>query len=249
MTYTLITGASSGIGKELARIAAKENNNLVLVARNKKALKYLAAELNVEVKIFTHDLSRPSEAEKLARKLKQRNLKIKTLINNAGVGDYGEFEKLELETTENLINLNILSLTKLTRLLLPEITKNKGKIMNVSSVAGFMPGPKMSTYFASKAYVLSFSEALNEELKNKGIAVTCLCPGPTKTNFADTAKTREDHYTNRALTSPKFVATRGWKAMKKGKAIEVPGLANKLNVVAASLLPRSLVRKLVGKVN
>lgn len=242
MAYTLITGASSGIGKELAWTAAIRGCKLILVARNGAALRELADKLPTEVIAIAEDLSDADAAERLAAALKRRELTVEILINNAGVADYGEFAETELSRQENMLMLNILTLTKLTHVLLPDIIKRKGRIMNVGSVASFLPGPKMSTYFASKAYVLSFSEALQQELKPKGVSVTCLCPGPTASNFAKSARVGKNHATARTKVSARGVAAFGWNAMQNGKPVAIHGFGNKFAVLLIRFLPRSLVR-------
>lgn len=242
MTYTLITGASGGIGKELAWIAAARGHNLVLVARDEKGLRELADELPAEALAITQDLALPDAADRLAVTLKKQNISVDTLINNAGVGDYGDFMGSDITVQENMLMLNVVTLTKLTRLLLPDIITHKGRVMNLGSVASFLPGPWMSVYFASKAYVLSFSEALSEELKSHGVSVTCLCPGPTATAFGATAHTPGTHATAHPKTTAKQVAAFGWDAMQRGKPVAVYGLGNRL---AVSLLPRTLPRSVV----
>lgn len=249
MAYTLITGASSGIGKELAWAAAIRGHKLVLVARDTAKLRDLADHLPTEVIAVTEDLSDNDSAERLVKALKRRKISVEILINNAGVADYGEFAEAELARQENILMLNVLTLTKLTHLLLPEIIKRKGKIMNVGSVASFLPGPKMSVYFASKAYVLSFSEALQQELKPKGVTVTCLCPGPTKTNLGRAAHVNKNHYMARTKITAQSVAIYGWRAMLHGKPVAIPGFRNRLNIWFIRLLPRAAVRRIMKRLN
>lgn len=249
MAYTLITGASSGIGKELAWTAAIRGRKLVLVARNEKALRELANELPSEVIAITEDLSENDSAERLVKALKRRKIAVDILINNAGVADYGNFAEAELARQENMIMLNMLTLTKLTHLLLPDIIKRKGKIMNVGSVASFLPGPKMGVYFASKAYVLMFSEALQQELKPKGVSVTCLCPGPTKSNFGKNAGVGKNHATSRASVTSREVALFGWNAMQDGRVVAIYGFSNKIAVFLVRILPRFIVRTVMKQWN
>lgn len=251
-TYTLITGASSGIGRELALLAAFDGHNLVLVARRKAALNKLAKEIEkvhkVKVTVIASDLSKSGSAEKLAKNIAGKKIKVGQLINNAGFGDYGNFASSSLPTQQSMIQLNITTLTELTHLLLPQIKKTDGKIMNVGSVASFIPGPLMSVYFASKAYVLSFSEALAEELRDSGVTITCLCPGSTKTDFGSSANVNETHSTKTSKITALEVAKYGWQAMQEGKVVAVHGAANKVSTTLVRFLPRFAVRRLVHKI-
>lgn len=263
MDYTLITGASSGIGKELALIAAKDGRNLVLVARSKSDLG-LVKELiirqasscttasadrqddTLRVEIFAIDLSLNTSAEKVYEFCKQKNISVTELINNAGFGDYGKFASSDLSRQLNMIDLNIRSLTELTHLFLPKMISNgSGKIMNVGSVASFLPGPLMSVYFASKNYVLRFSEALSEELVGSGVSVTCLCPGPTKTSFGKSAHVSKTHSTANPRTTAQQVAAFGWKHMQVGTRVAIHGISNRIAIQLTRFVPRNLVAKLV----
>lgn len=247
--YTLITGASGGIGRELALQAAHDGHRLILVARNESPLRQLADSLDVEVHTVVCDLSVAHSATELALTLKKNGWSVSQLINNAGVGDYGEFVSSQLSTQLGTIQLNITSLTELTHLLLPDIISHKGKIMNVGSVASFMPGPLMSVYFASKQYVLSFSEALHQELKSTDVTVTCLCPGPTATHFGSTAHVSDTHGTADPKTTAASVARIGWKAMQRGDAIVINSLRYRVAVfLITRLLPRAVVRRIVMRV-
>ncbi len=253
-TYTLITGASSGIGKEIAILAAREGHNVVLVSRGKAELTKLARELTKQFDIFAEviesDLTVKGAVASVVNTLERKKLTVDVLVNNAGFGDYGPFEKTDLAKQLNMIDLNIRALTELTHALLPAmIERGTGKIMNVASVAGFLPGPLMSVYFASKAYVLSFSEALADELKNSGVTVTCLCPGSTKTSFGDTAHTKKSHSTQTSKVTAAEVASFGWNAMKNGKRVAVHGFSNKYVVFIVRLLPRALVARAVHYMN
>lgn len=251
--YTLITGASSGIGKELARIAAENGHNVVLVARDKAGLSAVAAQLEASHGIkavhIACDLTDSKGPQHIYDTLVQRDVTVDTLINNAGVGDYGVFANSERTKQLALIDLNIRALTELTHLILPDMVKRgKGRVMNVGSIASFMPGPRMSVYFASKAYVLSFSEALAEELKDSGVSVTCLCPGSTKTNFAGTAHVSKTHSTATSRITPAQVAEFGWNAMMRGKTVAVYGLQNRAALFVMKFLPRKLVVAIVGRI-
>ncbi len=249
-TYTLVTGASNGIGKELAIIAAEKGRNVIIVARNEAALLELSNQFtNVEIIPIVEDLAKAGAAERVVNELKKRQLQVDTLINNAGFGDSGAFLSSNLSKQSQMVQLNITTLMELTHLLLPAMVKQKhGRVMNVGSVAGFIPGPYMSTYYATKAFVLSFSQSLHEELKETGVTVTCLCPGPTKTDFAATAHTSKTHPTQTTAITPRMVAEYGYKSMLHGKAIAVHGTSNKMSVfVASRLLPRVFVRWAVAQ--
>src|ERR1035438_2534004 len=202
----LVTGASSGIGLELARCFTADKSNLVLVARNTAALEKLAAELRgrfqIEVHVIPADLARPESPQNIFDELKGRGTVVDVLVNNAGFGLHGSFAELPLPRQLEIVQVNVSALVALTGLFLPGMVQRKrGGILNVGSVAGFLPGPHMAVYYASKAFVQSFSEALFEELRGTGVSVTNLCPGPTESNFFKTARghrSRELHRTKRA---------------------------------------------------
>lgn len=249
--FTLITGASGGIGHDLALLAAADGKNLVLVARSAQKLEQLAKTIRVnyktEVKTLDIDLSDEIGVNLLITEIKKQNIQIETLINNAGFGDFGDFAKADLAKNMEMIRLNICALTQLSHFALQGMVKaGRGKIMNVASTAAFMPGPGMAVYYASKAYVLSFSEALTRELKGSGITVTTLCPGPTDTSFAEAAGLGKSlmHRMLPPATSLE-VAKAGYKAMQKGKAIEIPGFTNKLSAMSPRFSPRSMVRNMI----
>ncbi|MDJ0625449.1 MAG: SDR family oxidoreductase [Candidatus Caenarcaniphilales bacterium] len=254
METALITGASSGIGYELAKIFAKNKINLVLVARNGVKLKNLKKEIEEEaekknyqisVSIIVADLSATNSPEKVFNQLQKDDISIDYLVNNAGFGVFGKFQDTDINKEQKMINLNILSLTKLTKLFLPQmLEKKKGKIMNVASTAAFQPGPLMAVYFASKAYVLFFSEALSKELKGTGITVTALCPGPTESKFQEEASMKNSKVMKKKLVSSEKVAKYGYKAMFKGKKVAIQGLRNKMLAFSVRLFPRSLVSSL-----
>jgi short-subunit dehydrogenase len=254
-TYTLITGASGGIGYDIAKIAAADGKNLILVARSEDKLEQLAVELrkNTSIEVFTIavDLSDEAGVEKLISEVKSGNLTIDTLVNNAGFGDFGDFAKADLAKNMEMIRLNISALTNLTHTFMQGmLISGEGRIMNVASIASFMPGPGMAVYYASKAYVLSFSEALTRELKGSGITVTTLCPGPTNTDFAKVSGL--GHSLMHRMLPPSMsmdVARAGYKAMLKGKAIEIPGVMNKLSALTPRLSPRSVVRNLIYSIH
>jgi short-subunit dehydrogenase len=250
----LITGASSGIGLELAKLFARDGFNLVLIARRYDRLKAIADDLekthNIQVKYCAKDLAVSSAADEILQSINSEMLNIDVLINNAGFGWHGEFAKMDLADALEMIQVNITSLTHLTRLLLPEmIQRKRGKILNVASTAAFQPGPLMATYYASKAYVLNFSLALSEELQGTGITVTALCPGPTSTGFGQRAGFTNEKILGGILSmDASKVALRGYKGLMKGKKIVIPGWKNWIGVQIVRLLPRTLPGKLIKKV-
>lgn len=248
---TLITGASRGIGLELTRIAAREKNNLVLVARDEKELLKVSDELKqsgVSAEYIAIDLAKRDSALKIYGFCEQKKLTISTLINNAGFGDYGPFAQSDIKKQLAMIDVNIRSLTEMTHLFLPSMLKNKsGMIMNVGSVAGFLPGPNMSVYYATKNYVISFSRALSEELKGTGVSATCLCPGPTKTNFSSSAQVSRQHATATTKVTAREVAEFGWYAMNQGDVVAIHGSSNKIAVQLTKFVPRNLLVRLIKK--
>lgn len=249
--YTLITGASGGIGHDLALLAAADGRNLVLVARSVEKLEELAVTImesnKTEVITIDVDLSDEAGVNTLITEITKQGIQIDTLINNAGFGDFGDFAKADLSKNMEMIRLNVSALTQLCHFALQGmLDAGSGKIMNVASTAAFMPGPGMAVYYASKAYVLSFSEALTHELKGTGVTVTTLCPGPTDTGFASSAGLGKSlmHRILPPATSMQ-VAKAGYKAMMKGKAIEIPGFTNKLSAMSPRFTPRSMVRNMI----
>lgn len=239
----LITGASTGIGLEFAIIFAAGGSDLVLVARNKERLEKLAeecrAKFGVKCFVLPKDLSRPTTPDEIARELKAANISVDILVNNAGRGLRGFFYETDLATELEMLQVNAVSLVHLTKLLLPEmIRKGKGGILNVASTAAFQPGPLMSVYYASKAFVLSFSEALHNELKGKGVGVTCLCPGPTDSEFQERAKMGRTLLFKYSLMSAHEVAEIGVRALRKGRSSVVAGLGNKILAQGTRLVPR-----------
>lgn len=254
-TYTLITGASGGIGYELAVEAATNKKNLILVARTADSLQRIAKQLTelykVDVIHYVIDLSDIAGVRILIDKITSEKHSVDTLINNAGFGDFGNFDEADLSKNLKMIDLNIATLTHLTHFFLQEMIRMKsGKILNVASIAAFVPGPGMAVYYASKAYVLSFSEALARELKGTGVSVTALCPGPTETGFAAAAGLGKSlmHRIIKGATS-KSVAKAGYKAMLNGKAIETPGFVNKLTAFMPRFTPRFITRNMIYKIH
>ncbi|MBW3635782.1 MAG: SDR family oxidoreductase [Armatimonadetes bacterium] len=249
MKTALVTGASSGIGWEIAKELARKRFDLVLVARREDKLRELAKLLqpHVGITVLVADLSESGAPQHIFEALQDRQIDI--LVNNAGFATYGPFADADLEKNLELLNVNIVALTHLTRLFLPAMLQRKsGQILNVASVASFFPGPLMATYYASKAYVLSFSEALNEETRESGVSVTCLCPGATTSEFQTRAAMQSSKLADAHFMSAKAVAQRGVRAMLHGDALCVPGLSNRLLVaLAPRLLPRGALAGLVRR--
>ncbi|MFN2369794.1 MAG: SDR family NAD(P)-dependent oxidoreductase [Candidatus Krumholzibacteriia bacterium] len=270
LTHTLITGASAGLGLELARLFAADGHPLVLVARREDRLQALAAVLRqdfeVDVRVMAADLTRPEAPAALVAQLAQEGPAIRHLVNNAGFGAYGSFTARDPQLYRAMLDLNVRALTDLTRLLLPPLLAapdgGRRGVLNVASTAAFQPGPLMAAYFASKAYVLSFSEALHEELRGTGVTVTAFCPGPTRTEFFGhgamippdavlpdgsidpAALARHERRDGRRM-DPTVAARLGYRGYLAGKAVVIPGRRNALLAQASRLLPRAAVRRLV----
>jgi short-subunit dehydrogenase len=250
----LVTGASSGIGRELAKCFAEEGARLVLTARNTGALQTLAGELrrahNLEVIVITADLSSPEAPGHILKELQGRGITVDILVNNAGFGAWGLFSELPLQRQLEMLQVNVSALTQLTGLFLPGmLQRRRGGILNVASVAGFLPGPGMAVYYATKACVLSLTEALAEELAGTNVTVTVLCPGPTSTNFGQVARTDKTRMIRLARMSAGTVACYGLNAFRKRRIVAVPGFQNRLLILLIRCLPRSIVRKLAGRFN
>jgi uncharacterized protein len=249
----LITGASGGIGLEFARIHASKGDNLVLVARSGDKLEKIKAELvadyKVEILNLVKDLSLRDAAVDVYNEVKSKNIVIDYLINNAGFGDFGLFAGCSWEKQEKMISLNITALAHITRLFLPGmIERGDGKILNVASLASFQPGPTMSVYFASKAFVLSFSEAINNEVKDKGVSVTTLCPGSTESNFHAVAMGDPNLVEDRKMQTAKEVAEAGYRAMMKKKAVVIPGFKNSFLAFSVRFFPREFITKMARRI-
>jgi len=246
----LITGSTSGIGYELAYIHARQGGNLVLVARNKDKLEQIKKDLEnkykIDVYIIDKDLSIKNSAKNVYDEIIDKNITVDYLINNAGFGDYGFFNESDWGKLERMINLNITALTQLTKLFLFDMIKRRdGKIMNVASTAAFQSGPTMAVYYATKAYVLSFSEAINNEVKNSEVTVTTLCPGATQSGFQEAASLQESRLVKgRKLPTSKEVAEYGYNAMLKGKSVFIHGILNYLLANSVRFFPRSAVVKI-----
>ena len=243
MTTALITGASNGIGLEIARVLAPDHD-LVLVARNTAKLQSLAEELG-GARVISADLADVQAVAKIRAEVPE----VDVLVNNAGVGDFGPFAEADLEKTLGMIQLNITSLTALTRAYLPGmLERGSGRIMNLASTASFQPGPLMAVYYATKAYVLSFTEAIAEETRGSGVTVTALCPGPTASGFQSAADMElSPLVANKKLPTSAEVAAFGVKAMNRGDVVAVPGMLNKILAGSVRFAPRPVMRRVVHK--
>jgi short-subunit dehydrogenase len=250
----LITGASAGIGAELAREFAKHGHSLVLVARSKDKLTALAGELNAahdtDALVIVEDLSRKGCAQAIVDELADRGVEIDILVNNAGVLDVGPFADTATDVYDNMVALNVAAPTSLTSLLLPAMVGRKfGRILNVASLAAFQPLPSMAVYAATKAYVLSLTESLSEELRGTGVKVTALCPGLTDTSMVTSIKAKSataQATPNMLISDPKDVAKQAYKATMSGQTILVPGIPNQIAAAWAQVTPRWLTRTVTG---
>lgn len=242
----VVTGASSGIGEAFAHVLSDHDHDLVLIARNKRKLYELRRTLEERyqnhVFVISADLTQPDDIRMIHERLKTWQLEVDVLVNNAGLGDWGLFQDCDWEKQERMIGLNILSMTHLTRLLLPSmIAQGSGIILNVASTAAFQPGPWMSVYFATKAFCLSFSQALADELQDKGVTVTCLCPGPTATRFQESASMANIRLdATLKPCDPMDVARCGYLSMLKGRRVSVVGSLNQAFALGAKFLPSRL---------
>jgi short-subunit dehydrogenase len=250
----LVTGASAGLGMHFARLFAQDGHDLVLVARRRDKLDQLATELRqmygIHTTVIAADLTDPKVPLHLHEKVMRAGIEVEFLVNNAGFGTSGAFAELNLARELDLIELNVKALTHLTGLVLPAmVARRSGRILNVSSLAGFLPGPFMATYYASKAYVLNFTEALAHELRGTGVTATVLCPGATVTEFAHVAGIENSALFHMNSADAASVALYGYRAMLKGKTIAIPGVKNKLAQESLRVSPRSVMRVLAGRLN
>lgn len=250
--WTLVTGASSGIGAELARVFAARGHHLVLTARRKERLDTLAREITAthrgRVEVVAADLQDPAGPDALMREVEARGVPITNVVNNAGFGLRGPFDAQPIDEVMGMLAVNVTALTRLTHLALPAmLARGEGGILNVASTAAFQAGPNMAVYYATKAFVLSLSEALHEELKERGVRVTALCPGPTHSEFAKRADMEESRLFRRAAMSARDVAEAGVDGFSAGHAVVIPGASNAIGANIAKVLPRSLTRKLAGR--
>ncbi|MDT5296360.1 MAG: uncharacterized protein QOJ76_3240 [Acidobacteriota bacterium] len=246
----LVTGASGGIGLEMARLFAADGHDLVLVARSDDKLSRLAEELRdshgVAAHVLAADLARAEAPGEIFDELLTMSIGVDALVNNAGVGSYGLFAETDLKSELDLLLVNVVALTHLTKLFLPTmIERRRGYVCNVASTAAFQPGPLMAVYYASKAYVLSFSEALANECEGTGVVVSALCPGPTETGFVAAAGMHDSKLFDRGAMAAREVAEIGYRGMLAGKTIVIPGFRNALVARAVGMMPRGMVRKAV----
>ncbi|MGO8746189.1 MAG: SDR family NAD(P)-dependent oxidoreductase [Thermoguttaceae bacterium] len=245
----LITGASSGIGLELAKLFAADKSNLVLVARSKEKLDQLADELRrahgIEIRVLPRDLADPAAPQAIFDELAANGVQVDVLVNNAGFGASGPFADIPFQRQLEMIQVNVTTLTHLTRLFLPAmIERRRGGILNVGSTASFQPGPMMAVYCATKAFVLSFTEALAEEVVGAAVTVTCLAPGATETGFAATAGMSKSFLFRSGAMDVRTVARAGYRGFRAGKVLVVPGVKNTLTIFSLRLAPRAVVRRI-----
>ena len=251
----LITGASGGIGYELAKLFARDGHHLVLVSRDGSKLQEVARELkaahHIHCIVFEGDLSVPGSPDALFEEVKRASADVGILVNNAGFGSLGPFHKLPLENQLRMIQLNVTSLAHLTHLFLPQmIARKRGRIVNIASIAAYQPGPFMAVYYATKAFVVSFSEAIANELHGTGVRVTAICPGPTTTNFGKRAGAEGSALFSKAMTMDAVTVARvGYEGMKKNKTVVVVGWKNKLLAATGRIAPRSLTANVARTLN
>ncbi len=252
MQTVLITGASSGIGLELAKLFARDGNNLVVVARREELLNKIADELKSEfginVEVIPKDLTLEKSTLEIYDQLKDKDIDV--IVNNAGFGAVGHFSELDYKRQIDMVNLNITALTSLTRLFIPKmIEKNRGGILNVGSLAGFQPGPYASIYYATKAFVLSFTEGLKEELENSNLKISCLAPGPTNTEFGEVSGLDRSFLFKFGTMGAREVARQGYNGFLNGETVVIPGFSNRLLPLLVRISPRFLVRRITAKLN
>jgi short-subunit dehydrogenase len=248
----LITGASSGIGLELARLFAGDGADLVLVARSEDKLRELAGELTAEhgiaAQVLAADLTRPDSAGEIAEALARQGVQVDVLVNNAGFGAHGQVAGIGVQRQLDVIEVNVAALTRLTALFLPGmLERGHGAVLNVASTAAFQPGPNQAVYCATKAYVLSFTEALAEEVRGSGVRVSCLAPGATETQFAAQAGMTGTLAFRMGAMTPGPVARAGHDGLRRGKALVIPGLLNRAMALSVRLAPRALVTRIAGR--
>jgi short-subunit dehydrogenase len=251
----LVTGASAGIGVELAECFAKDGYDVIVTARSEGPLKELAGRLarqhNVQAVAIAADIGQPGSGAKLASEIKSRGLNVDVLVNNAGYGMSGGFDDLSAESQLGMIDLNVRALVELTHMFFPDmLKKNRGGVLNVASTAAFQPGPFMTVYYATKAFVLSFSEALSEEARGTGVKVTALCPGPTESKFHDRAGTTKVRASKIAgMMTSKAVAEIGYNAFQSGRRVAISGRMNAVMARMVPFFPRGMTLGLVRSLN
>ncbi|GAC1387923.1 MAG: SDR family oxidoreductase [Candidatus Saccharimonadales bacterium] len=252
-SWALVTGASGGIGLHLAENCARKGINVIIVSRNESLLQALRIKLEatyaVSVRVIAADLSQVSEVKKLIHIIQDENYQVDYLINNAGFGGYGNFLETKWAHEYAMIELNVVALTYLCKSMANHmVARGHGKILNVASIAGFLSGPNMAVYYASKAFVLHFSEALTQELRSTGVTVTTLCPGPTATKFANAAQAEASAvFKNKHLPTPDQVAAFGFSAMLRGKQLVIYGWRNRVLVILIRFFPRQWIVRAVGR--
>jgi len=250
----LITGASAGLGREYARLFAKDGHDLVLVARRRERLDELARELaaahGTTCMVIAADLAAPSAGQQIADQVQAAGRTIDFLVNNAGLGKRGPFAQSDVRLQLEMIDVNMRALVDLTHRFLPGMLERKqGRILNIASIAGFVPGPFMATYYASKAFVLSFTEALACELNDSGVTITASCPGPTKTEFSEVAGNARTQLFSNSVAQAAPVALHAYRAMMAGQVVAIPGLLNKLIAQSTRISPRSWLRAIAARLN
>jgi hypothetical protein len=244
---TLITGASAGLGAEFARQCARRGETLVLVARRRERLEALAAEV-AGAHVVVADLEAPGAAARLMSEVETLGLHVETLINNAGFGLAGRFASLDAERQTAMIDLNVRLLTELCRLAIPGMVERKaGGVLNVASTAAFQAGPNMAVYYATKAFVLSLTEALHQEMKGKGVRVTALCPGPTVTEFFEVAGAADSRLAKMGADAASVVRA-GLRGLDRNRAIVIPGVTNRIGAQASRVLPRAAMRRIIAAI-
>lgn len=248
--YAVITGASSGIGLELARAAAADGYDLLLTARRADLLEGIAGEITsryrVAAAVHVSDLADPTAIDELVNAIERP---VDVLINNAGFGDWGAFADGDPDVYRDMIQVNVTALTLLTRAFLPGMLERRsGRILNVASIAGFLSGPRMAVYYATKNYVVSLTEGIAEEIDGSGVTATALCPGPVATGFQDRAGMHGSKLKDATMMDAATCARIGWDGMLRGRRLVVPGLTNRATLVAPRLLPRRLMTRVVARV-
>jgi uncharacterized protein len=250
----LITGASVGLGREFARLFAKDGHDVALVARRRDKLDELAAELaqahGITATVWPADLTDPAAPRALHDQIAGAGIEVEFLVNNAGFGSNGAFVELDAKRELDMIQVNVTALVQLTRLLLPAMVGRKsGRVLNIGSTAGFVPGPFMATYYASKAFVISFTEALAFELKGTGVTATVCCPGATATEFATVAGNDKSSLFKSGVAGAEAVARHGYQAMLAGRVVAIPGARNKMLIQSLRVSPRSVIRGVAARLN
>ena len=250
----LVTGASSGIGLELAKLLARDGHDLVLVARREPELRGIAGELarahGVKAHVVAADLAKPDVPARVAQAVRDAGVEVGVLVNNAGFGIHGSFARQAMAKQLEMVQVNVAALTALTGLFLPGMLERRfGRILSVASTASFQPGPRMAVYYATKAYVLSLSVALSVETEGTGVSVTALCPGPTASGFQEVAGMKESRLVRLGMMAAAPVALAGYRGMLRGKTIVIPGVRNRALALATRLGPQRLIAKIVEQMH